>query len=98
MGIRTIRTVIEELPMSITDKIRKAFMENSSSLIFRWHPPGHMASISEAKRTLQMAVQVERMICKSLNIFQIRNPVTILQYIWLCVTGVLGLYMCHVIV
>ena len=34
MGIQTIRTVTEELQISITDMIRKAFTENSSSFDF----------------------------------------------------------------
>ena len=29
---------MEELRISITDKIRKEFTEKSSSLIFPWHP------------------------------------------------------------
>ena len=81
---------MEELRISITDKIRKAFTEKSSSLIFPWHPHGHMASVVEATRTLRMAVQAEKMIRKSLNIFQIRHPATIRRYIRPCVTGILG--------
>ena len=76
--------------------IRKAFTENSSSLIFPWRPHGHMASVSEATRKLQMlrmAVRVERMIRKSLNIFQIRNTGAIRRYIRQCVTGVLRINM-----
>ena len=64
---------MEVLRISITDKIRKAFTEKSSSLIFLWRPHGHMASVAEATRTLwmlRMAVQTEKMICKALNIFQ----------------------------
>ena len=82
---------MEELRISIIDMIRKAFMENSSSLIFPWRPHGHMASVSEATRTLRMlrmAIRAERMFRKSLNIFQIRNPAAIRRYIRLCVTGV----------
>ena len=81
----------EELWILITAKIRKAFTEKSSSLIFPWHPHGHMASVAEATRTLRalrMAVRTEKMICKSLNIFHIRNPAVIRRYIWLCVTGI----------
>ena len=51
-----------------------------------------MASAAAATRTLRMlwmAVRAEKMIRKSLNIFQIRNPAVIRQYIWPCVTGVL---------
>ena len=94
MGIRTIRTVTEELWISITDKICKAYREKSSSLIYPWSPHGHMASVAamaEATMTLQMlwmAVRAEKMICKSLNIFQIRNPAAILRYIWPCVPEV----------
>ena len=44
---------MEELRISITDKIRKAFTEKSSSLIFPWRPHGHMASVAEATRTLR---------------------------------------------
>ena len=84
MGIRIIRTLTEELQISIADKIRKAFTEKSSSLIFPWHPNGHMASMVEATRTLRML----KMIRKSLNIFHIMNPAAIRRYIRLCVTGV----------
>ena len=82
----------EELWISLTDKICKAFTEKSSSLIFPWHPHGHMASMVEATRTsrmLRMAVWTLMMIRKSLNIFHIRNPAVIRRYIRLCVTGVL---------
>ena len=82
---------MEELWISITDKIGKAFTEKSGSLIFPWHPHGHMASVVEATRTLRtlrMAIRAEKMIRKSLNIFQIRNPAAIRWYIWPCVTGV----------
>ena len=102
MGILTIRTVTEELRMrykelriSITDKICKAFTKKSSSLIFPWCPHGHMASVAEATRTLRMlrmAERSEKMIRKSLNIFQIRKPATLQRYIQPC--GVLGVYLC----
>ena len=55
-------------------------------------PMDTMASVSQATRTLRtlrMAIRVERMIHKLLNIFQIRNPAAIWLYIRLCVTGVL---------
>ena len=106
MGIRTIRTLMDELRMryrrelwiSITDKIRKAFTEKSSSLIFPWRPHGHMGSVTEATRTLRtlrMAVRIEKIIHKSLNIFQIRNPAMNRWYIGLCVTGVLQLSLVY---
>ena len=66
---------MEELQISITDKIRKAFMEKPSSLSFPWHPHGHMASMADVTRTLcmlWMAVKMENMIRKSLTIFHIR--------------------------
>ena len=67
---------MEGLRISITDKIRKAFTEKSSSLIFPWRPHGHMAFVAEATRTLwmlRMAIQMEKKIRKSLNIFHIKK-------------------------
>ena len=43
---------MEELRISITDKIRKAFTEKSSSLIFPWHPHGHMASVAGSHKDI----------------------------------------------
>ena len=71
---------MDELRISIRDKIHKAFTEKSSSLIFPWHLHRHMTSVAEATRTLQMlwmAIRMEMMIRKSLNIFHIRNPAVI---------------------
>ena len=94
MGTRTIRTVTEERrmrygratdinyrndPQSLYRKL-KHFDFSRSIPIDSWH--------YIALQMLGMAVQVKRMICKSLNIFQIRNPAVILRYIRLCVTGV----------
>ena len=51
-----------------------------------------MASVAEATRTLRtlrMAVRAEKMICKALNFFHIRNPATIRRYIQLCNWGLM---------
>ena len=90
IGIRTIRTLTDEIRKSYEYQLQicKAFTEKSSSLIFPWRPHGHMASVAEATRTLQMAGRTEKMIHKSRNIFHRRNPAAIRRYIWLCVIGV----------
>ena len=43
----------------ITPTIRKPFTENSSSLIFPWHPHRHITSVADATRILRM-VQNEK--------------------------------------
>ena len=56
---------MEELWITITDKIHKAFTEKSSRLIFPRHSHRHIASVAEATRTLQMlrmAIRMEKMI------------------------------------
>ena len=79
---------MEELRISITDKIRKAF----NCLIFSWRPHGHVASMVEATRrlrTLWMAVQAEKMI---------RNPIRITQHFQnkeSCCDSVIHLAMCN---
>ena len=58
----------------ITPRIHKPFTENSSSLIFLWHPDGHITSVADATRILRMVRMCSRMkntIRKSLTIFHI---------------------------
>ena len=45
----------------ITPRIRKPFTENSSSLIFPWHPHGHFTSVADATRILWMVRTCSRM-------------------------------------
>ena len=82
------RLYTDDLWISIIDKICIAFTEKSSSLIFPWHPHGHIASMADATRTLRTCSRMKIMIRKSLNIFHIRKPAAIQRDICACVTGV----------
>ena len=98
MGIQTIRTVTEELQMRYGRAMDINHRYDPQSLFGKFKqfdfsvasPRTHGICIGSHKviKTLRMAVQAERMIHKSLNIFQKRNPAAIWPYIRLCVTGV----------
>ena len=97
MGLRTIRTLVDELRMRYgraTDtKVHLNFTEKSNSficsLVCHYRSQYAATDLTRTLRMLQMTLLMENMIHKSLNSFHIRKPGAIRRAILGCVTGTL---------